>query len=107
VGQLVHEGHGRAAGEEGVEVHFFEDDAAVLDPAARHLLQVADLGGGVGPAVRLDAADDHVHALALEAVALLEHFVGLADAGREAEVHLEPAALLLLDQRQEVLGGRS
>ena len=58
----------------------------------------------LGPAVRLDDADDDIHALLLEPVALLEHLVGLADAGREAEVDLQPAALLLADQRQELLG---
>jgi len=37
-------------------------------------------------------------------VTFLEHLVGLADPRREAEVHLEPAALLLADQAQEALG---
>ena len=56
--------------------------------------------------MRLDDADGHVHALSLEAVALLQHLVGLADAGGKAEVDLEPAALLVADQRQELLGLR-
>ena len=54
--------------------------------------------------MRLDDADDHVHALPLEPLALLQHLVGLADAGGEAEVDLEPAALLLADQGEELLG---
>ena len=58
---------------------------------------------GLRPAVRLDEADHHVDALPLQPVALLEHVVGLADPGGEAEIDLQPAALLLADQRQKVL----
>ena len=107
VGQLVHQGHLRPAGQDGVEVHLFQHDAAVLDAPPRHLLQLAELRRRLGPAVRLDDADDHVHALLLQALAFLQHLVGLADAGGEAEVDLEPAALLLADQRQEMLRRRS
>src|SRR5262249_13410319 len=59
-----------------------------------------------GAAVRLDDADSDVHALLLQALPLLEHFVGLADAGGEAEVDLQPAPLLVADQRQEALRRR-
>ena len=106
VGQLVHQGHRAADGEHGVEVHFLQHDAAILDAAARHLLQLADLRRGLGPAMRLDDADDHVDALPFEPLAFLQHLVGLADAGREAEIDLEPAALLFADQRQELLRRR-
>ena len=53
--------------------------------------------------MRFDDADDDVHALALEAMGVLEHLVGLADAGREAEVYPEPAALLLANEVEEML----
>jgi len=33
----------------------------------------------------------------------LQHFVSLANAGGKAEIDLEPAALLLADQREEML----
>ena len=107
VGQLVHQGDRRPPRQDGVEVHLLQHHAAVLDLAPRHLLQVADQGGGLGPAVRLDDADDHVHALLLEPLPLLEHLVGLADAGGEAEVDLQPAPLLLAEQRQELLRARA
>ena len=42
-------------------------DAAIVDLAARHDLQVADLRLGVGAAVRFDEADDDVDAFAPEA----------------------------------------
>jgi len=54
--------------------------------------------------VRLHDANDHINTLALEALTFLQHFVGFPDAGGEAQVHLEPATLLLADQRQEVFG---
>ena len=50
---------------------------------------------------------DHVDALPLEAVPLAEHGVGLADAGRRAEVDLQPAPLLAADQVEELLGSRA
>ena len=71
---------------------------------AGHLLQLADLGDGLRPAVRLDEADHHVDALPPQAVAFLEHVVGLAHAGGEAEVDLQPAALLAADEVEEQLG---
>ena len=52
----------------------------------------------------LDEADHHVDALPAQAVALLEHLVGLADAGGEAEIDFQPPALLLADQVEEALG---
>src|SRR5262249_3664140 len=103
--QLIDQGDGRAARQQGVEIHLLKNHAAVLDAPPRQLLQVADQGGGVGPAVRLDDADNDVNPLLLEPLALLEHLEGLADAGGETEVDLEPAALLVADQAQEVLGG--
>src|SRR5262249_21857406 len=43
------------------------------------------------------------HALLFEPVPFAEHGVGLAHAGRGAEVNLEPAAFLAADQVQELL----
>ena len=80
------------AGEDRVGVHLLDDDAAVLDPPARHDLEAVEELDRARPAVRLDEADDEVGAAAEPAVALLEHPVGLADAGRHAEVDAQPAA---------------
>ena len=53
--------------------------------------------------VRLDETDHDVDAACLERVRLLQHAVGLADAGGEPDVELQPPALRLLDQLEEVL----
>ena len=45
-----------------VGVHLLDDDAAVLDPAARHDLEAVEELEGVRPPVRLDEADDEVRA---------------------------------------------
>src|SRR6185295_9281332 len=58
----------------------------------------------LGAPVRLDEAEHDVDAALLEGVRLLQHAVGLADSGGEAEVDLEPAALAALHQLEEVLG---
>ncbi len=56
-------------------------------------LEIAHLRRRLGPAVRLDEADHHVHSAAPEEVRLVQHAVGLAYAGRGPDVDLEPAAL--------------
>ena len=88
-------------GEHRVEVHLLQHDAVILDLAAGHLFQLADLRDGFRPAVGLHEADRHVDALLPQAVSLLEHFVGLAHAGGEAQVDLQPAALLAANQLKE------
>ena len=107
VGQLVDQADGRPARQDGVDVHLAEGHAAVLDDAGRDDLEVADLLLGLGAAVGLDQADDDVDPLRLEPVPFAEHRVGLAHAGRRAQVDLEPAPRLAADQVQELLGSRA
>src|SRR5262245_55600005 len=107
MGQLVDQGDGRVTSEDGVEIHLFDDNAMVFDAPPPHLLQSLDKGRRLGTAVCLDKADHHVDSLCLQAVCLLQHLVGLADASGKAKVDLEPAALLLADQVQEVFRRRS
>ena len=95
------------ARDDGVDVHLLERDAAVLDRAARHTLEVLQLRLGVGAAVGLDDADHHVEAARAQGVRLLEHRVGLADAGRGADVDAQARPVLLLEARQQGVGGRS
>ena len=72
---------------------------------AGHDLEVAELRGGLGPAVGLDEADDDVGAALVAAPALVEHGEGLAHARRGAEVDAQLAAghgvslVELLDRR--------
>ena len=60
VGQLVDQRNGRPAREHRVGVHLLDDDPAVLDPAARDDLEAVEQLDRMGPAVRLDEADDQV-----------------------------------------------
>ena len=57
-------------------------------------------------AVGLDEADDHVEPVARSACASWSICVGLADAGRGADVDAQPRAVLLLDAGQQRVGGR-
>ncbi len=95
VGELVDEDDLGAAGEDGVEVHLLEGDAAVLEVPAGHDGELLDELGGAGAAVGFDDADDDVLATALAADGLAEHVVGLADAGGVSEKEFESAAGLL------------
>ena len=89
VGQLVDDDGVRPAPQDGVEVHLRENDPLVADLLARDDLQVADPGFGLRPSVRLDVPDDDVGPVAPQAVGVVEHLVGLPDAGRHPEVDLE------------------
>ena len=60
VGELVDERDRRLPREDGVGVHLLDDDPAVLDASARHDLEAVEELLGLGPAVRLDEADDEV-----------------------------------------------
>ena len=71
-----------------------------VDGLQRHLLETGDEVAGLSAVVRLDEADDDVLAAARPAVGLGQHRVGLADAGRVAEEHLEAAALAQRVERE-------
>jgi hypothetical protein len=61
--QLVDDAESRLALHDRVDVQLLEHDAAVLDRAARHDLEIGDPRLGVGAAVRFDEPDDDVNAL--------------------------------------------
>ncbi len=92
VGQLVHQGDGRGALQDGVDVHLGEEGRAVLDLSARDLFEAGQHGLGARAAVVLDEADDAVGAPFDTAVRLGEHRVRLADAGCRTEVDPKFAA---------------
>jgi hypothetical protein len=69
-------------------VHLLELLPAVVDPAARQLLEALGLGGGLGATVRLEVADHDVAARGLRGLSLLEHAVGLADPRRHPQEDL-------------------
>ena len=65
VGELVDERDRRLAGQDRVDVHLLEGRVPVLDAVPGDDLEVADLRGGVRPAVGLDEPDDDVGATRL------------------------------------------
>ena len=103
VRQLVDDTQRRLSREDGVEVHFLQHHAAVVDPASRHDLEIADPRLGIGTAVGLDESDHDVDAFAPERVRVFDHRVGLADARRGADVDAETGTLIVLQLRQRLL----
>ena len=69
--------------------------------------EVLQLRLGVRATVGLDEADHDVEAAGAQRVRLPQHLVGLADAGRGADVDAQAGALLVLDAGQQGVGGRS
>src|SRR5262249_32830226 len=104
VRDLVDDRDLRLASEHGIDVHLLDRDTAVLDRTSRYGRDAFDERCRLRAAVRLDEADHHIDAALPQRVRLLEHSIGLADAGREAEVELQTPALGLLDDREEILG---
>ena len=86
VGQLVDEGDLRPAGDDRVDVHLLEGGAPVVDVRPRHHLETGELCGSLGPAVRLDEADDDVRATFGAPATLSEHRVRLPHPWSGAEV---------------------
>ncbi len=86
VGEFVDQGEFGSAAQQRVQVEFGELGAAVAPHGARELLQAVEQAGGARPVVGLQQADHHVGAAFPAAVRLVEHPVGLADAGGRAEV---------------------
>ena len=92
VGELVDEDDFGPARQDRVDVHLLESAAAVLDRLARDHLEIADLCLGARPAVRLVEADHDVGPALVPPPALVEHGVGLPDAGSSPQVDPELAA---------------
>ena len=93
MGELIDDRDLGLAGEDRVEVRLFEEGALVWDHAARDDLEVADPGGGLGAAVRLDQGDDDVNPAPPHRVGVVEHLERLADARSLADVDLQVSAL--------------
>ena len=91
VGELVDDDELGLARQRPVEIEFLDGAAAILDLAPRQDFEPFDERAGLRAAMRFDEADDDVDAFFLQAPRVLQHRVGLADAGRGAEEHLQPA----------------
>ena len=93
VRQFVDQDQLRRARQRRVEIELVQQPVAIPDVLQGQPLQIAEQGIGLGPAVGLDHADHHVHAVALQAARGRQHRVGLADTGAGADEDLEFAAL--------------
>src|SRR5260370_28700871 len=71
MGQLVDDADFGLASNDGVDVHLFQDDAAVFDLGAWNDHQIPDLGPRVGPPIGFNEADYEVKALAAQQVGVL------------------------------------
>ncbi len=107
--QLVDERDRRSSGDDAVDVHLLDDDAAILDTSARHDLEAVQQLRGPRAAVRLHESDDDIRAALRASMALLEHPVRLADPRRHAQVHPQttaPAWCVARKARQQPVGIR-
>jgi hypothetical protein len=93
VGELVDERDLRMPIEQAVEVEFVELDLAVAQTPASERGQAFRARRGRRTAVGLDDAHDDVTTVGEQAMALGQHLVRLADAGRGSEQHPQTAAL--------------
>ena len=85
MGKLVHQHELRPPGDDGVEVHFLEPLTFVLDAPAGNDLEPGHQRFGFAAAVGFHHPDNDVVAVFLARVRLLQHLIGLADAGRGAD----------------------
>src|SRR5438105_10242214 len=92
VRKLVHDHHLRTPRQYGLGVHLLKLAAAIPNLFPGNNLEPFGLCDGVLPAMRLEVADNHVNALGLQLLRLLQHLVGLADACRVPHENLESAA---------------
>ena len=104
--ELVDQNDLRPAGDDGVEIHLLEPLSLVLDAPARNDLQAFEQRLGLLAAVGLDDTDDDVIAVLLAGAGLLQHLVGLADAGRGADEDSELADAPVLAARRFEQGFR-
>ena len=88
VRQLVHQRELGSPRQHGIHVHLGQRGAAIGDLPARDHLELGQQRLGLRPAVGLDVADHHVHALRLALVRGFQHGVGLAHAGGVAQEDL-------------------
>ena len=92
VGHLVDEQHLRPTGDRSLQVELAQRVAPIGHRQPRQDLQPLHERHGLGPAVRLDDAHDHVASRGHEPAGRFQHGIRLADAGGEAEKHLQSPA---------------
>ncbi len=96
VGELVDQRDLRVARDQRVEIHFLERLILVDGPLARDDLEALQQRLRLHPAMGLDRTDHDIDARLQLGVGVLQHLIGLADAGGGADKDLEPAGLIVL-----------
>ena len=103
VRQFVDDTELRLAGEYRFHIHLFESDAPVFDSPPRDDWQILQTCLGVGAAVCFHEADHDIDALTAECMGVLDHRIGLADAGRGADVNPQTCTFCCLQFRQRLV----
>jgi hypothetical protein len=98
--KLVDQRDLRPPRDDRVQIHFLERLALIVDMAAGDDLDALQQGFGLLAAVSLDDAGDDVVAVLLPRMGLLQHLVGLADAGSGADEDAQLADAPLLAARR-------
>ena len=96
MGELVDQDQVRAPLERAVEVEFAQDTIDIDHRLTRQNLEAVEQSLRLLAAVRLDHADDDVHALLQLGASRQQHLVGFADARRRTDKNLEPPRGTLL-----------
>ena len=89
--------------DDGVDVQFLENHAAVFDLPAGNDLEIAELGIGFSASVGLDEPNHDIDAVAAQCMGIFNHRIGLADAWRRADIDAQSGALLGQELRQHLL----
>ena len=96
MGDLVDETNCGPASQNCLDVHFLDLAAVILDALSGNDFQPLQKRRRVRTAVCFHDSHDHVLAIGRTAMRLVQHGVGLADAGKGAEVHPQGAAMIFL-----------
>ena len=101
VSELIDDDQLGLARQRRIEIEFLDFAAVVFNPAPRQDFEPVNESARLGAAMGLDKADDHIDAFVPETPRILQHRVGLADAGRGAEEHFQPARGLPAERGQK------
>src|SRR5574341_1013298 len=99
--QLINDRDLGPAGDDRVNIHLPERDAAISDLAHRNAFQIADQRLGLGAPVRLHKRYNYIHALLFELMSVFQHLIRFAYARSRADVDAQLRPLALLEFREQ------
>ena len=103
VGQFVHQRQSGFTFQNGVKIHFVQQNAAMVNAPPRDDFQARQQGVRFLATVGFDISDGDVASLGLARLGLPQHGVGLADARAHSEKYLQSSATD--STRLRLLGG--